>query len=235
MQYIKIDTAARTSPSTTSPAQCTIHSNNHIFHGRYGLKLVYVPITFFNITAANNLIYFTDTATHTASIPVGFYDSTSILAAVGTAMTTASGTVTYTVTKNSSTYNVIISASSGTFVLNNSNQVNSIASSLGFTPYDTVAALFQTSSTVANLSQVRSLNVSINGLSGIEDTSSRGAYSFIVPITVNQQSIQVYEPISFIQTINFDSPTRDLSITIYDDKHNVIPLQDDYFFILQRY
>jgi hypothetical protein len=231
---IRIDSAARDNPLVTSPSQCRIRSNNHIFRGRYGLKLAYIPVTYYSVTAVNQIIYFTDTASHSATLAVGFYDSSTILVALTTAMNAVSTSATYTVTKSSITKNILVTASSGSFAFNFSNTLNSGAALIGFPPIDTAVATSQLAPAICNLAQIRSFNININNVPGIIDLSSRGNYTFMIPVTVNQLSIQIYEPRTFFQSITFDTPTRDLTITIYDDNHNIITLQDDFFIILQQ-
>jgi hypothetical protein len=153
---------------------------------------------------------------------------------VSTAMNAASTSTTYAITKSTITRSVLVSANTGSFAFNFSNTLHSAAALIGFPPVDTVSASSQLAPSICNLAQIRSFNISINNIPGMMDLSSRGNYSFIIPVTVNQLSIQVYEPISFFQTITFDTATRDLAITIYDDNHQVIALQDDYFLVLQH-
>jgi hypothetical protein len=231
---IRIDSAARDNPLVTTPSQCRIRSSNHIFRGRYGLKLAYIPVTYYSVTAINQIIYFTDTTTCAAALAVGFYDSTSIMIALATAMNAVSTSTTYTVTKSTITRNIQVAASSGTFAFNFSNTLNSGAALIGFPAVDTAVASSQLAPFICNLATIRSFNISINNIPGMMDLSGRGNYTFMIPVTVNQLSILVHEPVTFFQSIVFDTPTRDLTITIYDDNHNIITLQDDFFIILQQ-
>lgn len=235
IQYIKLDTSERINPLTTTPSQCKIHSSSYTFEGTYALAYAYIPVTFYNVNASNNLFYFTDTDARVATITVGFYDSVSVLVALAAAMNTASTSTIYAVSsRNSATKCVTIASSSNNFVLNLSNTVNSIASLLGFTSlYDTMSSMGVISDTMANLAQVKSFNMNINGLSSVISLSGQSAYSFILPITVATPSILIHEPSTFIQTITFERPTRDILLTMYDDNHNVIQLQEDFFIVLK--
>jgi hypothetical protein len=231
---IRIDSAARDNPLVTSPSQCRIRSSNHIFRGRYGLKLAYIPVTYYSVTATNQMIYFTDSTPCAATLAAGFYDSSTILVALTTAMNAVSTSATYTVTKSTITRNILVTASTGTFAFNFGNTLNSGAALIGFPPVDTARASSQLAPSICNLAQIRSFNININNIPGMMDLSSRGNYTFMIPVSVNQLSILVYEPYTFFQSITFDTPTRDLTITIYDDNHNIITLQDDFFIILQQ-
>ena len=232
--YLKIDSSQRQGFSTSTPSQFALHSYNHEFKGRYVLKYTFIPVTFYTVTSLNCMVYFTDTVSHAVQIPYGFYDSSTILTAVANTMTSASTAGTYTITKNPVTRNITISLSSGMFVLNFSQLAASIAPLLGFAAKDTIAASNQTAPLICNVVQTKSFNISINGLSSVMDLSGRAGYSFIVPLTVNQLSIQVYEPEAFVQEVVFETPTRDLNIAIYDDQQNIISLQDDFYFIIQK-
>ncbi len=235
IQYIKLDTSERINPLSTSPSQCVIHSTSYTFEGRYSLAYAYIPVTFYNVNSSNNLFYFTDTTAHVATVTVGFYDSVSILVALAAAMNATSSSTMYAVSsKNSATKCVTIASSTNAFVVNLSNTVNSIAPLLGFMSlYDTVSAMGVISDQMANLAQIKSFNININGLSSIVSLSGQSAYSFILPITVATPSILTYEPSSFIQAITFERPVRDISLTVYDDNHNVIQLQEDFFIVLK--
>lgn len=235
MQYVKIDTSSRVNPLTTSPSQCVMHSNSYTFQGRYSLAYAYIPVTFYNVNSSNNVLYFTDTASRTAVITVGFYDSVSIVIAVAAAMNAASPSTIYAVgSKNSATKCVTIASNTNPFVLNLSNTVNSIAPLLGFASVqDTVSSTGVISDTMANLAQIKTFNISINGLSTVASLSGSTTYSFVIPITTATPSILTYEPNTFIQCINFERPTRDIKLTVYDDNNNIIQLQEDFFIILK--
>jgi hypothetical protein len=166
---IRIDSAARINPLVTVPSQCSIRSTNHIFRGRYDLKLAYIPVTYFSVTALNQMIYFTDTAPRAAALAVGFYDGSTIMVALTTAMNAASTSATYTATKSAITRNVLVTASSGTFAFNFSDTLNSGAALIGFPPVDTGFAITQLAPSICNLAQIRSFNITINNIPGMMD------------------------------------------------------------------
>lgn len=234
MQFVKIDTSERINSLSTTPSQCTIHSNSYTFQGRYSLAYCYIPVTFYNVNASNNILYFTDTAQRTAVIAVGFYDSVSILVAVAAAMNAASASSLYAVASKNSATKAVTIASTNPFVLNLSNTANSIASILGFASLqDTASGMGFMSDSMANLAQIKTFNISINGLSSVVSMSGRISYSFVIPITTATPSILSYEPNTFIQTITFERPTKDITISVYDDNNNIIQLQEDFFIILK--
>lgn len=233
-QHIKIDSSQRVNPLTTSPSQFSIRGSNTVFCGRYHLKAVFMPVTFYNVSATNNQIYFTDSnGSHTISLQPGFYTSSLYLPAIATAMTAAGAGITYTLALDPITQHVTVSSSSGTFTLNFSNTLNSAASTLGFSFVDTLTASSQLSVGILNLAQTKTFNISINSATSTNDLNSRG-YSFVVPCTSNTPSIEYYETQpGYMQSIQIDSPVRQLDITVYDDNHVILPLFSDWYMILQ--
>lgn len=235
MQLVKIDTADRLNPLTTTAAQCVIHSSSYTFQGTYSLAYVCIPITFFNVTLSNNLLYFTDTAPRVAIIPVGFYDTTAILPVLANAMNLASSTTVYAVgSRSSGTKCVTIASNINPFVINLSNTLNSIASQLGFlSTQDTVSGMAITSDILPNMAKMKWFNININGLSSVISLSGKSASSFIIPIMVSTPNLMMYEPTSFTQTINFERPTRDIYISVCDENSNIIQFLEDFFIILR--
>lgn len=234
MQLVKIDTSDRINPLTTSASQCVIHSNAYTFRGVYALAYVCIPITFFNITTSNNLLYFTDTVSRIATIPIGFYDTVTILPVLALAMNAASNTTVYAVPKLSATKCLTIASSINPFVLNLSITLNSIASQLGFiSMQDTLSASSITSDIMPNMAKLKWFNININGLSSVISLSGKAASSFIVPITEGTPAVMLYEPTTFTQTINFERPTRDIHLSVCDEDSNIIQFLEDFFIILR--
>jgi hypothetical protein len=111
----------------------------------------HIPVVMDNVSSSNSDIVFTDGGgTHTATVPSGTYTITTLLAAVGTAMTAASGVATYTATQNSGGY-VVITASVGTFSIDFT-QPNNMAQTLGFPSAATPVATSATGSFYPSLS-----------------------------------------------------------------------------------
>ena len=107
------------------------------------LKDCVIPQSGYTFDQYNNTITFNEGASDlTAVIPEGFYTSTEAVAAIKLAMDTA-GTLTYTVTDNSLTSTITISAT-GAFVLKWSKR-GSPAYRLGFNAEDTASAATHTS------------------------------------------------------------------------------------------
>lgn len=83
---------------------------------RVSLAFVILPNSTYNITTSNNSISWDDGSVITSQIPVGSYNATTLASAVAAQMT-ATGSQTYTVTYNATTYHYTISAVTRAFSL----------------------------------------------------------------------------------------------------------------------
>lgn len=233
-QYIKLDSAQRINFSTTTASQFTLRANNVIFQGRYNLKSIFIPITFYNVNVYNNLVNFTDSkGAHTATITPGIYTTSTYIAALGIAMTSAGSGSMYTVSINSNS-SITIASSSSTFALTfGTNQTNSGATMMGYQLFDTVMSSSQQGTGMLNLSQIRSFNISINNINRVSSLNGNG-YTLIVPVTGTTPNIMTYEPATnFEQFFYIDQPTQTLNISVYDDYHNLLQCSSDFYMILQ--
>jgi V8-like Glu-specific endopeptidase len=235
MQYLKIDSAKRQNPGSTTPGQFTLQCQATMT-GRYALKALYCSVDYENINGHNSKIYFREGGIDkVATLTTGYYTISSLLTEIKSAMDTASGgTNTFTVTRSTLPQRLVISGTSAFELTFGTNTANSSAEILGYPAADTSSATSHTATNIINLASIRSLNFDFNGFSSVSDTTGR-SYSLVIPITTNTPGVQYYEPTeTFPQVINFDIPTRNLSISVRDDDHNVIPLQSDWFMIIQK-
>lgn len=205
--------------------------------GKYVLRTAYIPNSSYNINSSNNQLYFTISSTaKTASIPVGYYDQLTLPSAVQTAMNAVSSGFTVSFNATPSTITI---ANATSFVLNNSNALNSIASILGFTPVDTTAGTSTTSTGILDLSPLMSFNINISDQNNVQivinngSTSSVNATTFIVPVIQDTGFVVYYEPKDRLQQIiNFGQPMTALEITVTDDKGNNVNLLADWYIII---
>lgn len=233
--YLKIDSSKRINLNSTTAAQFSIRSTRTVFHGRYELKSIYIPITFFNINQFNNAISFTDTAgPHTCTITPGFYTTNTYIPAVALAMTLAGSGSTYTATKSNTTQCITVISSTDAFAFTfGSNQLNSAAITLGYLQQDTAMLFSQTASGIVNVAQTKSFNISVNNYVSTSTLDGIG-YSFVIPVTAASLSFSLYEPLQhYPQSIYIDSPTQQLDIGVYDDNHQLMQVFSDFYMILQ--
>lgn len=232
--YLKIDSSAR---SSGSYGKLTIKSK-HILRGRYALRQAYIPIDYYNVNSYNNsILFFENGVTKTATIAPGYHNDSTIIATVKAAMDAASGGYnTFTVTMNGLSRKIQIEASTHPFELRFApllgNQ-SSAAILLGFDAKDYSGSLIHVSDRAANLSPVRSFNITINGAGRM--VSSQGAtFSFTVPITGISGALQVYEPSSQFPQVIILNDAFELECSITDEKNNILELQSDWYLILEH-
>lgn len=111
--------SART--SNTSNPTFTLRSPVYVY--AYRVKSVSIPFSFYMVNSTNNTIAFRESADGTnriATLPVGNYDASTILSALGTALS-ATGTQTYTVTYDEVSGRLTISAPGNFKILSASN------------------------------------------------------------------------------------------------------------------
>jgi hypothetical protein len=219
--YIKINSKERESPAATTPAKFTIVSNNAL--SQLSLKSISLPLTYHNVAAGiNNKVYFTDTAPRVATLSPGFYTIPLLLTQLAAAMTSASGSVTYTCAIDDLTQLLTVTGT-GVFAFTFSNTIASAAEVLGFANVDNVtASLTQRSSSILNLATTTSFNIVVNDAAGTQSVTGANSCSFVIPALANSFAVQEYiVPDTMPQTINF-TPTRQLTIGIYDDNHRLL-------------
>lgn len=226
MQYLKINSADRLNPTTTTPALFTINANQPITGLR--LKDIYLPATAFNVASTNNTIYFTDTAPRIAVITPGYYTNATLFTAISAAMTVASGVSTYTAQIISLTQNLLVS-STGTFQFTFSQTTNSMAEILGFSAVDTGVSTAQSGFSPLNLSTTLCYNIDINHSIGTITTTTTST-SFVIPALQASVPSEFYfqVPLQMPQGIEFQA-TKTLVIGIYDDQHRILNLTSNWY------
>lgn len=228
--YVKINSADRLNPTTTTPAQFTIASTVPLTG--LSLKAIYLPVTCYNVaTGINSSIYFTDTQARVANIAPGFHSgATTFMTAVSDAMTAASGGAgVYSCTLNAVTQLLNISCTIP-FSLTFSNTQGTSSEMLGFRNVDTATATSQTATAVLNLTTTLCYNISINGAQGAASLSGASA-SFVIPALTTTPSNLYYEvSLTMPQSITFQS-SKHLDIAIYDDTHRLLNMQSNFYMI----
>lgn len=232
--YIKIDSALRTNPLTTMPSDCTIPSTQGLKAGCYQLKSCYLPVSYYNVGATNNVIYFTDTTgAHVATITTGQYTLANVLPAIVTAIN-AVGNGTATVTVNSLTSRITIAYTELFSLTFGTNTTNSAATMMGFANSNTASATSHTGTMIANMSTLKSYNFQISNCTPYVTTMNGNSYTFVIPALSLTPNILYYEPpIQFPITIHLEHATSSLKVAIYDDNHQIVNnMSADWFFML---
>jgi hypothetical protein len=232
-RYLKIDSAMRMNPLTTSPGQFTVQLQSSIT-GRWALKQAYAIASNYNISDTNNVIAFYENAVlKTATLTSGYYNVNQLLAELASQLTAASGGyATYTVTQSLLPQRITIASTQNFELRFGSSPDRSAAEILGFPPVDTASATSQLASSAPNLATIRSYNIQVNDTTGFVDTRGRSS-SLVIPILGNSQSLCIYEPTeTFPQVLDFHQHVSVLTVKVSDDSGNVLGLTADWYMIL---
>jgi len=149
-----------------------------------------IPNTIYNVDNTCNVIQFDEGgSTLSATVVNGSYDSTTILSAITTAMNSV-GSHTYTATYSSTTYQITITASSGTFRIHSGSSFtfsNSILRLIGFINGNTTGST-QTSSGAINLAGELYLYIEMTGIGnpiGLKSSNPVDFGTFVIPVNSN--------------------------------------------------
>lgn len=237
MQYVKIDSSNRLNRATTGSGQFVIPSmSQSLEKGVYRLKQAYIPNSNYNVNVTNNRIPFTESGVDkVAVLSPGFYTQFDLLDAIGTSMTAASGSATFSVSESLLPRRITI-ISSVAFQLNfGTSSSNSAAEIIGFANTDRPSSTVHTAENVSNLAELSSYNIVIRGTRSSFRNTSGNSFTFCIPITDNSLGITIYEPTAhFPQTVEFSSLIQTLDISVVDENSNVIELAADWFMIWEH-
>ena len=233
---LKLNSSQRINYASTNAGEFTIQLQTSI-QGTYTLKQVYIPITNFNVSSVNNVIpFFENGLAKTAILPSGYYTSTTLISAVASSMTAASGGyATYTAAQSAIPLRLTITSTQN-FQLLFASQPNQNASTLlGYLPINTVSATSQLAAHSIDLSTMLHYNISVNNEIGFV-TNTGQSFTFLIPLTGQTNSLTLYEPtLHFPQTVTFRFPTTSLNIKVTDDNNNVVSLGNDWSFVLSKF
>ena len=216
----------------------TMNITNTPLRGNYALEFLNIQNTIYTIrTNYNDILYFNENSTNkSATITAGYYTSSTISAALKTALDSASGGfATFTVTFSTTTQKITISSTQD-FSLKFATTDNSSARLLGFNNVNTNAATTVTSNNVVNFSDPLSINIFIAEANSSNFSSSNGGHgTFLVPIDVSFGGFKYYKSDDFKQIVNFVG-TNKLSIQVRSmEGSNAVDLNaSDWEFCLRK-
>lgn len=164
-----------------------------------GIQLISceIPLVQFTVNSTNDIIPFTDTSgTYHGTIAYGYYDTTTIAAAIQNAMNASGTTVTYSISYSSTTNQITISPTNVSFSLNfasspgyNSNYI------MGFPPVNISATgTTLTSTSVIDLSLPRVLLIDLGPTVSkkVQTSALTSSSTFIVPISQINQGVSLF-------------------------------------------
>lgn len=186
------------------------------------LKYVNLPNSFYNITAANNNIYFSIGATnYSCTIAPGNYSVTTIMAAIATAMNGAINN-SFAATYNAITMRITITGTSA-FVLQFSNAATPYRE-LGWPATNTSSATSQLAPNVPQLSSPLNLYLYIPDFGRYTFSSSGIISTFTIPINA-AVSPNIYQQQDFNQTLLLDIESlTNFSVRLMDNSGNIMDL-----------
>lgn len=234
-RFIQLNSKYRTN-QTDKPGNCKLSLPQILRAGRYRLNFALLPNTFYNVNDSNNKLYLQEGADAEIELTLsnGNYTNESFPVHLK-AVLDAGATQSYTVLLSPITSKLTISAISN-FAFNFTGKDNNCHSLLGFdNNTDTVQSTSITGSNMINLAQVHMFNISLDGISGIDQRNLHST-SFVIPIPASTLSYVNYESSSnFDQIIEVHSAKRVITMTVYDEKHNILDLNGiDFMLILER-
>jgi hypothetical protein len=229
MTYIKINSGKRTSGS---PEDFVFKLPHNIHRGeQYEFCYAHIPYTIHNIGSTNNKFYFDEGGgTLTATIPSGFYTSTTLLEALHTALNTAGASV-FTVALDINTQRATVSAV-GNFSVRMASG-DSRCLSVGFDT-DTSGGTTHTGENFVNIEKLQSLNLDLNDI--VQVKGSNVGTTFTVPCDVNVLEVLEFKSnIADIQTVEFTSDTLQLKVRLKDDDNRTVDLNGaGWYFLLRK-
>ncbi len=195
--------------------------------GYYALTSVQIPVSYYNVNSNNNSIIFNEGgADLTATITPGVYDTSSLPAAIKTAMDAKSGS-SYTVTYSSITSKLTIAITAGTYTIKGDSKLNTSTYIMGFSTSQTAAASL-VGNNIVNLRYTATIYIEVNKYALVSPTKYGSVVptaTFAIPITVDSLDTQVYDAKTSIPQYIYVSPmTKNLTVNLYSDSSNALDL-----------
>lgn len=201
--------------------------------GMYQIQSCVIPNTFYNITSLNNVIYFNDGGSKSATLDPGIYDISDLTAAIKSKMDAAS-TITFTVTLGSTSHKLNINGDSA-FTLEFGTQTsNSAASILGYPANDTSSATDQEATNVIDLSVPKSVIIDIEDSYSFETTSGSTG-SLYIPLEVNGSDVNIWKSSNAFNLFVKLQRSSKINVKLRDSQKNPLSLNGaDWEIMLQK-
>jgi len=195
----------------------------------YKVKSAVIPIDIYTIDSRNNKVYIDDGTAYTATIASGFYNSTTILVALKTALDATASALVFTCTYNSVTNKITISAT-GSFSVKTG--VNNAYYELGITTADlNISAASLTPTTGIDLSGLKVIYVYSN-LNGVDIVNSNSKCLLSIPIDEQSADVVIFKDDSSDYIGLNNVAVNSMNFILYDERNRSIQLSKDYIFTL---
>lgn len=222
MPLLKVDSSLRQNPLTSDPSDCTIESNE-LLEGRYELKSILIPVTYWNVNSSNNKVYFTDTGgAQVASLTSGYYTSFEQLVNELVTQMNAVGAGTVTASINSLNNYLTVNNSVNFSFTFGTNTTSSASKLLGFTGNSASATTSQLAQRIMNLKFTTAFNFHISDATSGVKTLTGQQFTFSIPALTTTPGFCYYAPIQENPISFILKPTKQLSVKITDDDGRVL-------------
>ena len=245
MEMLQINSADRHS-GTPSDFKVSLHSP---IIGKYKLEAALIPHTAPPVTASRNgsiVVDYDNEGGTTQTIALGdYYDQTSLLAALKTALDTSGYTHTLTVDPSTQRLTIKLVTSSNNvgdsivYFSESSDAGSTLASVLGMYENITIVGATgngnsKTLSSPINLAVPLCYTIRIDGHTSMQDSKGRPA-SFVIPITCDSHDLINYSSgTSFCHYVIFPKHTRSVHVQLFDDQGAPITSACDHSFIIRK-
>jgi hypothetical protein len=186
---------------------------------------------FYNVTSSNNTFYFSQGGTnYTAQIANGYYDSSSIVSPLQTALNAAGSSGTYTVSVSSTTGFLNITNNTTAFVITNTNALN-LSRTLGFGTVNPASATSQTA--IAPIQIPSNVYFNIANQKKLYNPAKRSVLGVSIPLLNSFGNLIRFLPeVSYDQIIDFTTQQNFLQIQVTDDSNNPISMNGSEFTLI---
>lgn len=198
------------------------------------LLSVTIPNTIYNVTSTNNMVYWTDTVSHSTQLPTGSYSISTLISTIQTQMNAAYNN-NYALSYSSTTFKVTITGTTA-FTLDFM-QSNNCGTLLGFNQLLYPANTTFTSDNAISMSPNTELFLVIPELDAINKTIKNKQFTFHIPFNAGVGDvIQLDQNQLNNQQILYNYPRQlyQLSVYLNDVNNNSVSLNgNDFSFVLK--
>lgn len=219
MKYL-FDTKDKDVTYSNSASDCRIdlRKGHHLKAGKYMLHSLIVPFYDYHVVAnQNDKVYYVDTdstATHTVTIPEGYYTGSTLASVLKVIMDLESTTPTFAVTYDTTTKKITVIPSVGSLGFKfGSNTTQSASTILGYANTDVTgdSTTGVTGDYPIQLDRTAYLKLDMGGNDISDVTGSRNPFSTLVPVDRHETTVFMYGLSAPLQSITI---TEENIITI---------------------
>lgn len=214
---IRFDSKDRQSNYTSSDFQLVLKDGLHSLEGRYGVVMIHLPVSFYNINSDNNLVpLYINGALNSVNITAGQYNVGDLITSLKTALESVSGGAVFTISVGGVSKKITIECDRE-FSFKFGDYARNICSVLGFENknIDSGVAKGLTGKNVMNLVPIDTLSINIRGMSdGVIQTNGQSC-TILVPINRQYGEMNIVE-FEHPFVLEFTNKTRSFGVNVCD-------------------